>query len=124
LDGPGNVLAAIRVAATPWAMDNAVGVLVAMLDHVWAAVDVAKTETSRLDAFRSPSTGPVATLVQDLVILLMLPVRDWTLALRRSVDLEPASCLANKAADPVALLWLALGEQGALLDSLLNDPRI
>jgi L-asparaginase len=121
-DGPGNVLAAVRVAAAPWAKASTVGVLVVMLDQVWAAVDIAKTQTSRLDAFCSPSTGPVATLVEDRVIALMLPVRDWKRALQRCVDSVPTTHLTSKT-EPVALLWLALGEQGALLDLLLSDPR-
>ncbi|HTO81270.1 MAG TPA: asparaginase [Methylomirabilota bacterium] len=120
-DGPGNVLAAMRVAAEPWARQSAVGVLVAMLDHVWAAFDVAKTDTSRLDAFRSPAAGPVATVVEDRVVPLMLPVRDWKNALLRLTGSRPAASLPA-AAPPVALLWLSLGEPGALLDALLNDP--
>jgi L-asparaginase len=120
-DGPGNVLAAARVAAGSWAKALDVGVLVAFLDHVHAAIDVAKTETSRLDAFRSPATGPVATLVEDRVVRLMLPVRDWKAAVRGAVGRAPAARLGGDAA-PVALLWLALGEDGALLDALLNDP--
>jgi len=122
-DGPGNVLAAIRVAAEPWAGAGAVGVLVAMLDQVWAAFDVAKTQTSRVDAFRSPSTGPVATLVEDRVLPLMLPVRDWKIALDRAVGSGAASRLAARTSAPVALLSLALGERGALLDALLSDPK-
>jgi L-asparaginase len=122
-DGPGNVLAAMRTAAAPWAKASAVGVLVAMVDHVHAALDVAKTETSRLDAFRSPATGPVATLVEDRIVPLMLPVRDWKQALRATVGAAPASRLAGAASSPVALLWLGLGERGALLDAMLSDPR-
>jgi L-asparaginase len=121
-DGPGNVLAAMRVAAAPWAWQSAVGVLVAMLDHVWAAFDVAKTEATRMDAFRSPATGPVATVVEDRVVPLMLPVRDWKSALLRSTGPRPAALLPA-AAPPVALVWLSLGEPGALLDALLGDPR-
>jgi L-asparaginase len=122
-DGPGNLLAAVRVAASPWAGASAVGVLVAMLDHVHAAFDVAKTESSRIDAFRSPATGPVATLVEDRVVPLMRPVRAWKLALRSAVDAAPATRLAGKGTMPVALLWLSLGERGARLDALLADPK-
>jgi L-asparaginase len=120
-DGPGNILAAARVAAVPWAKVSAVGVLVVMLDHAWTAVDIAKTETSRIDAFRSPSTGPVATLVEDRIVPLMLPVRDWKLTLRRVVDMDAP--LAGTPAAPVALLWLSLGEEGALIDALLADQN-
>lgn len=121
-DGPGNVLAAMRLAAAPWAKQSAVGVLVAMLDHVWAAFDVAKTDTSRLDAFRSPAAGPVATVVEDRVVPLMLPVRDWKNALLELTGSQPAASLPASAS-PVALLWLSLGEPGALLDALLTDPQ-
>src|SRR5262245_1170316 len=112
-DGPGNVLAAMRVAMGSWAAASAVGVLVAMVDQVWPASDVAKTQTGRVDAFRSPSTGPVATLVEDRVLPLMLPVRDWKIALDRALGPGPASRLANSPSPPVALLLLALGERGA-----------
>jgi L-asparaginase len=122
-DGPGNVLAAVRTAAAPWAKASAVGVLVAMLDHVHAALDVAKTETSRIDAFRSPASGPVATLVEDRIVPLMQPVRDWKQAVRDAVGAAPASRLAGVVSSPVALLWLGLGERGALLDALLSDPH-
>ena len=121
-DGPGNLLAAMRTAAAPWAKASAVGVLVAMLDHVHAALDVAKTETSRLDAFRSPVSGPVATLVEERIVPLMLPVRDWKQAVRGAVGAAPASRLAGGASS-VALLWLSLGERGAVLEAVLNDPR-
>src|SRR5262245_48524519 len=95
-----------------------------MLDHVYAALDVAKSETSRIDAFRSPATGPVATLVEDRIVPLMLPVRDWKQAVRGAVGASPASRLAGKAvSSSVALLWLGLGERGGLLDALLGDPR-
>jgi L-asparaginase len=122
-DGPGNVLAAMRIAMGSWAAASAVGVLVAMLDEVWAAFDVAKTQTSRIDAFRSPSTGPVATLVENRVLPLMLPVRDWKIAVDRALGPGPASRLADSPSPPVALLSLTLGERGALLDALLGDPR-
>jgi L-asparaginase len=122
-DGPGNLLAATRTAAAPWAKANVVGVLVVMLDQVYAALDVTKSETNRIDAFRSPATGPVATLVEDRIVPLMLPVRDWKQAVRDAVGAAPASRLAGVASSPVALLWLGLGERGELLDALLNDPR-
>jgi len=41
-DGPGNLLAAVRVASDPWVRKNAraLGVVVVMLDEVYAASDV------------------------------------------------------------------------------------
>lgn len=122
-DGPGNVLAAVRVASSAWAKASATGVLVTMLDHVWAAIDIAKTETSRVDAFRSPATGPVATLAEDRVVPLMMPVRHWKPAVRAATGASPAARMLTASSPPVALVWLGLGEEGALLDALLDDAN-
>src|SRR6185369_16149274 len=52
-DGPGNLLAAVRVAGHPWVRAHAreLGVVVVMLDEVFAASDVVKGHPSRIDAF-------------------------------------------------------------------------
>ena len=54
-DGPGNLLAAVRVAADPWVRKNAkaLGVIAVMLDEVYAAADVLKVHPTRLNAFAS-----------------------------------------------------------------------
>ena len=71
-DGPGNLLAAVRVACDPWvrAHARALGVLAVMLDEVYAASDVLKVHPTRLNAFASPQTGPLAALVEDRVVPL------------------------------------------------------
>jgi len=62
-DGPGNLLAAVRVAADPWVRRHAraLGVMVVMLDEVYAAADVVKAHGTRLNAFVSPQTGAAAS---------------------------------------------------------------
>ena len=77
-DGPGNLLAAVRVACDPWvrAHAKALGVMAVMLDEVYAAADVLKVHPTRLNAFASPQTGPLAALVEDRVVPMSLPVRD------------------------------------------------
>jgi Asparaginase, N-terminal len=77
-DGPGNLLAAVRVACDPWvrAHAKALGVLAVMLDEVYAAADVLKVHPTRLNAFASPQTGPLAALVEDRIVPMSLPVRD------------------------------------------------
>ena len=71
-DGPGNLLAAVRVACDPWvrAHAKALGVMAVMLDEVYAAADVIKAHPTRLNAFASPQTGPLAALVEDRVVPL------------------------------------------------------
>lgn len=56
-DGIANLLAAVRVAASPEA--NGLGTLVVLNDEIHAARDVTKTHTQRLDTFQSPSWGPL-----------------------------------------------------------------
>lgn len=116
-DGPGNLLAAVRVACDPWVRANAraLGVLAVMLDEVHAVADVLKAHPTRLNAFSSPQTGPVAALVEDRVAPLSLPVRSAVEAARKRLDTA-----ASGKESPVALLWMALDEPGYLLEALVD----
>ncbi len=58
-DGPANLLTAITAAEDPDARDR--GVLVAFNDQIHAAREVTKTHSMRVDTFRSPEFGPIAT---------------------------------------------------------------
>ncbi|GEP59989.1 asparaginase [Reyranella soli] len=115
-DGPGNLLAAVRVACDPWVRAHAqsLGVISVMLDEVYAAADVLKVHPTRLNAFASPQSGPLAALVEDRVVPLGLPVRDAMEATRRKLG------RAGGTAQPVALLWMGLDEPGHLIDAMLN----
>lgn len=115
-DGPGNLLAAVRVACDPWIRDHArsLGVMAVMLDEVYAAADVIKAHPTRLNAFASPQTGPLAALVEDRVVPLSLPVRDAIEATRKQLG------SVGGTAQPVALLWMGLDEPGRLIDAMLG----
>ncbi|MCA0303159.1 MAG: asparaginase [Proteobacteria bacterium] len=117
-DGPGNLLAAVRVACDPWvrAHAKALGVIAVMLDEVYAASDVLKTHPTRLDAFASPQTGPLAALVEDRVVPLSLPVRTPVEAARKRLG----ALTDTGREQPVALLWMALDEPGYLLEVLVD----
>lgn len=121
-DGPGNLLAAVRVATDPAVRARAadLGVLVALLDTVHAAIDVAKAETSRIDAFHSRLAGPVAILVEDRVRLIGAPVRHHKPAFDAAV--AGAADGWRDAEAPVALVTLGLGETGGLLAAVAADP--
>ncbi len=114
-DGPGNLLAAVRVAADPWvrAHAKALGVVVAMLDEVYAASDVLKVHPTRINAFASTQTGPLAALVEDRIVPMALPVRDAIVAAKKHLG----GAKEGKAA-PVALFWMSLDESGRLLDAV------
>lgn len=118
-DGPGNLLAAVRVATDPWmrAHARALGVVAVMLDEVYAAADVLKVHPTRLNAFAATQTGPLAALVEDRVVPLALPVRDALVAARRRL-----ADAAMGHASPVALLWMSLDEPGHLVEAMLAAP--
>ncbi|MBS0519987.1 MAG: asparaginase [Proteobacteria bacterium] len=118
-DGPGNLLAAVRVAADPWVREHAraLGVIVTMLDEVYAAADVLKVHPTRLNAFASTQTGPLAALVEDRIVPLALPVRDAMNAVHRRLD-----ALTGDGAAPVALFWMSIDEPGRLIEALLAAP--
>lgn len=117
-DGPGNLLAAVRVACDPWvrANANALGVLAVMLDEVYAAADVAKAHPTRLNAFEARQTGPLAALVEDRVVPLALPLRAPIEAARKALG------RMDHKGKPVALFWLGLDEPGRLIEAMLAAP--
>ena len=117
-DGPGNLLAAVRVACDPWVRAHAkeLGVVAVMLDEVYAASDVLKVHPSRVNAFASPQTGPLAALVEDRVVPMSIPVRDALHAAHKRL----AAASAGKAA-PVALFWMSIDDDGRLIDAVLHE---
>lgn len=118
-DGPGNLLAAVRVACDPWvrAHARALGVMAVMLDEVYAASDVLKVHPTRLNAFAAPQTGALAALVEDRVVPLALPVREAITAAHARL----AASAGGKAA-PVALCWFGLDEPGFMIEALVDHP--
>jgi L-asparaginase len=115
-DGPGNLLAAVRVVSDAWVREHAkaLGVLVVMLDEVYAAADVVKAHGTRLNAFVSPQTGPLAALVEDRIVPLSLPARDAMVAAHARLG------TADGKAAPVALFWMSLDEGAGLIDMMLT----
>lgn len=68
-DGPANLLAAVRVAASP--EFRGVGALVAFNDQVHAARFVRKTHSTSTATFASPNAGPVGILVEGRPVRLV-----------------------------------------------------
>lgn len=103
-DGPANLSAAVRVAASPDAIGA--GVLVVMDDEVHSARLVQKSHSSGLGAFSS-FPGPIGWLSEGRVSIVLRPVGDGQIAV--PPDRDPP---------PVALLTASLGDDGRLLDRL------
>ncbi|HOR00115.1 MAG TPA: asparaginase [Anaerolineae bacterium] len=104
-DGPANLLAALQVAASPLA--RGLGALVVFNDEIHAARWVQKTHTSSPATFRSRPLGPIGWVAEGAVRIALRPVG------RRQVCVPAAA-----PQRPVALLTMALGDDGRLLGSL------
>lgn len=107
-DGPANLLASCRTAASPRA--RGCGVLVVLDDTIHAARFVGKRHTSRPSAFASEPAGPVGWVAEDRVRLPLRP--------RARVHLDvPADATLPR----VALVTAALGDDLDHLDVLDVD---
>lgn len=108
-DGPANLGAAVRVAASEAA--RGFGVLVVMSDRVYPGLDVTKAHTHMLDAFESPGLGPLGVLDGRRVIF------------RRSIP-RPCDVLEPLAlATPVEIVYAYGGADSRLLDAALEVGR-
>jgi L-asparaginase len=72
-DGPRNLAAAVRAAASPAL--RGFGVLVVLNDEIHAAREVRKTDSYALDAFASPGAGPIGFVDEGRVYLRARPLR-------------------------------------------------
>ncbi|MBP2369577.1 asparaginase [Pseudonocardia parietis] len=72
-DGPGNLLAALRVAASPEA--RGAGPLVVFADEIHLPRFVRKQHSSRVHGFGSVNAGPVGWVVEERVRIPLLPRR-------------------------------------------------
>jgi L-asparaginase len=102
-DGPANLLAAVRAAASPRARD--LGALVIMNDQIHAAARVRKVRAGGTDAFASPDFGPLGFLEEGAVVIGNRP-RRWP-----GIAAHP-----ERSVPRIALLETYLGDDGATLD--------
>lgn len=87
-DAAGNLLCAIRTAASPAA--RGLGVLVALNDEIHAAREVTKSSTYRLQTFRAPDFGVLGHADGDGIHIYRAPLRKHCpgTAFRPSTDTE------------------------------------
>jgi L-asparaginase len=101
-DGPANLLAGIRVAASHTA--RGLGALVVFADEVHAARLVRKTHTASTGAFVSPGFGPLGLVVEGVPRLLTTPGQ------RNCVPVGERLTRVR-----VGVVPMALGDDGTLL---------
>jgi L-asparaginase len=108
-DGPANLGAAVRVAASTEA--RGFGVLVVMSDRIFAGIDVTKSHTHLVDAFESPGLGPLGVIDDDQVIF------------RRALP-EPMALLDPRELDgPVDIIYVSAGSDSRLLDASRAEAK-
>ena len=111
-DGPANLLAAARVAASPEA--RGLGTLVVLNYDIHAARFVQKAHTALPSAFASPLVGPLGLVAEGRPRFFARSPRNPVLA---AADGPPA---------PVALVKVAMGDDGRMLAGLpgLGSPGV
>jgi L-asparaginase len=108
-DGPANLGAAVRVAASE--ETSGFGFLVAMCDRIFSALDVTKAHTHAVDAFESPGLGPLGV------------VDDGQVVFRRALpDLQPPLS-PTMLGGPVDIVYAWAGSDSRLLDASRRDAR-
>lgn len=92
LDGPRNIIGAVRVASHHDSADK--GVLVVMNDEIHTARDVVKSDTGKVDAFRSVGYGPLGSVDPDAIVYhrsALYRENVWTDKLDTRIDLIKAT---------------------------------
>lgn len=93
-DGPANLYNAVVTAASPASKDR--GVLVCMNGRVYGAADVTKTNTTSVETFQSPNSGPLGYIHNGEVFYYHAPER----ACRDFVDYVHKGTLLNETRTP------------------------
>lgn len=106
-DGTANLLAALRVVADPRSRD--LGCVVVMNDRIHAPCQLQKRHSTNVDAFVSALAGPLGEVSEGTVRLFSRPLLGPTVRVSDNADFGP-----------VALIRPGLGDDGRLLDCLLD----
>jgi L-asparaginase len=105
-DGPANLLAAVRTAASP--ASQKMGVLVVMNDEIHAAARVRKSRAGGADAFQSRDFGPVGFIEEAHVVYGNRPDRWPSLATPRAAPFPRVTLLETYLGDDASMIELAL----------------
>lgn len=108
-DGPGNLGASVRVAASEEA--RGCGVMVVISDRIFTALDVTKAHTHAIEAFDSPGLGPLGVIDDGRVIF------------RRALPTPNPILAPTSLATPVDIVYTYAGADSRLLDASRQTGR-
>jgi L-asparaginase len=107
-DGPANLRAAVRTAASPRSQGQ--GVVVTMGGRIWPADDVVKVHASALDAFDAPNAGALGL------------ADHWRVRLtRQRGGRRRLGSIPERSVEPIDLLTAVSGMDGRLLRLAIAD---
>jgi len=115
-DGPSNLCSALKVAADD--NSNHKGVLVVMNNEIHSASQVTKTDTNKLDTFKSCDLGPLGYIDNDKVFYYQLYLKHQsfhTNTIDSKVDLVKCAC----GMDSKLINWLIkIGSHGIIIEGM------
>ena len=114
-DGPLNLFNAVSVAVDPKSVGK--GVLVAMNDEIFDGRNVAKTNTTNVDTFQAPNSGPVGHVYMGKVTYSNTVVRPNTI--NTPFKVTPTSVLPD-----VAIVYQHVGVDTEMLNYMLKDKNL
>jgi L-asparaginase len=104
-DGPANMMAAVRVAAS--AETRGLGTMIVMNDTILAAADASKTSTESFDAFESADFGPIGVIDKGRILIRRMPLN------RHFIN-------TSQVMDRVFLIKTASGSDSTLIEACLG----
>jgi L-asparaginase type II len=109
-EGPANLLNAVRVAVAPSARGR--GTMVLMNDEIFAARDVTKSNTTRLNAFTAPDAGVLGLADPDTVVFHRVQPETGTSCRRATFDLNAITSFPR-----VDVIYSNVGADSVLIDA-------
>lgn len=113
-DGPRNLLAAIRTAASNEAMGK--GVLVVANDEIYAAVDVVKMNTLNTATLKAPGRGPLGYVMSERVVFFHSSIIRQKIPVEKIVTNVPIVKFGFGMDDTLLQAALDAGAEGLVLE--------
>ena len=115
-DGPVNLMAAVRVAASAEA--RGLGTMVVINETILAAADVSKTATESFDAFESPDFGPLGVIDKGRVLIRRMPLNRSFVNTSQIMDRVFLIKVASGSDSTLIEACLAAGARGLVIEAM------